>query len=58
MIAIRSQQNCILYSVSKVPAIGFDVYRTQKLDRVEDDEAFEDYSYLMAAEPLLPPDPD
>ena len=37
---------------------GFDVYRTKKLNRVEDDEAFEDDSYPMAAEPLLPPDPD
>ena len=37
---------------------GFDVYRNKKLNRVEDDEAFEDDSYPMAAEPLLPPDPD
>lgn len=37
---------------------GFDVYRNKKLNRVEDDEASEDDSYPMAAEPLLPPDPD
>ena len=37
---------------------GFDVFRTKKLNRVESDKDVEEYSYPMAAEPLLPPDPD
>ena len=37
---------------------GFDVYRNKELSLVEDHEPFFEESYPMAADPLLPPDPD
>ena len=39
-------------------SVGLDVYKNKEQSLIEDDEPILEESYLMAAEPLLPPDQD